>query len=203
MPTGADWNKYDRYLVVVAHPDDAEFSSAGTIALLTAAGKHVVIAQVTSGDKGTSDPNTATTHMVSTREAEEIEAGRVLGVEIVDFLRQTDGELLPTLELRGQIARVIRKHTPDVVITHDPVPTVRVSSRPSCGRAFGARRGLPVGPRSARVSRATGRRIATAQDGRGLVFQRGASGSDSRHNTGYGREDRLASCALFASRGER
>ena len=120
MPTGAEWNKYDRYLVVVAHPDDAEFSSAGTIALLTAAGKHVVIAQVTSGDKGTSDPNTATTHMVTTRESEEIEAARALGVETVDFLRPPDGELFPTLELRGHIARAIRKHTPDVVITHDP-----------------------------------------------------------------------------------
>ena len=203
MPTGADWNKYDRYLVVVAHPDDAEFSSAGTIALLTAAGKHVVIAQVTSGDKGTSDPNTATTHMVTTREAEEIEAGHVLGVETVDFLRQTDGELLPTLELRGQIARAIRKHTPDVVITHDPVSTIRISSRPSGGRPFRARRGLPVGARSARVSRAPGRRIATAQDGRGLVFQCGAPGSDRRHNTGHGQEDRLAQGALFASRGER
>lgn len=120
MPTGADWNSYDRYLVVVAHPDDAEFSSAGTIALLTNAGKHVVIAQVTSGDKGTSDPQTATSHMITTREAEEIEAGKRLGVETVDFLRQTDGELMPTLELRGHIARAIRRHKPDVVITHDP-----------------------------------------------------------------------------------
>ncbi|HET7056632.1 MAG TPA: PIG-L family deacetylase, partial [Thermomicrobiales bacterium] len=120
MPTGADWDKYDRYLVVVAHPDDAEFSSAGTISCLTAAGKHVVIAQVTSGDKGTSDPQTATTHMVTTREAEEVEAARRLGVETVDFLRQTDGELMPTLELRGLIAREIRMHTPDVIITHDP-----------------------------------------------------------------------------------
>lgn len=120
MPTGADWNSYDRYLVVVAHPDDAEFSSAGTIALLTSAGKHVVIAQVTSGDKGTADPETATTHVVTTREAEEIEAANRLGVATVDFLRQPDGELFPTLELRGHIVRSVRRHKPDVVITHDP-----------------------------------------------------------------------------------
>src|SRR4029079_12658640 len=67
-----------------------------------------------------SDPTTATMQMVTTRESEEIEAARVLGVETVDFLRQPDGELFPTLELRGHIARAIRKHTPDVVITHDP-----------------------------------------------------------------------------------
>ena len=63
MPTGADWNSLRRYLVVVAHPDDAEFSAAGTIALLTEAGKHVVIVQVTSGDKGTPDPSVATSHL--------------------------------------------------------------------------------------------------------------------------------------------
>jgi LmbE family N-acetylglucosaminyl deacetylase len=120
MPTGADWNSYDRYLVVVAHPDDAEFSSAGTIALLTDAGKHVVIAQVTSGDKGTSDPSTATDHMITTRESEEIEAAKRLGVATVDFLRQTDGELMPTLALRGHIVHAVRKHKPDVIITHDP-----------------------------------------------------------------------------------
>lgn len=120
MPTGADWNSFDRYLVVVAHPDDAEFSSAGTIARLTAAGKHVVICQVTSGDKGTSDPATATSQMVTTRESEQLEAARRLGVASVDFLRQPDGELMPTLELRGQIVRSVRRHKPDVIITHDP-----------------------------------------------------------------------------------
>ncbi len=120
MPTGEDWDQYERYLVVVAHPDDAEFSAAGTIALLTRAGKHVVICQVTSGDKGTSDPATATTHVVTTREGEELEAARRLGVASVDFLRQPDGELMPDLHLREAIVRSVRRHTPDVVITHDP-----------------------------------------------------------------------------------
>jgi LmbE family N-acetylglucosaminyl deacetylase len=120
MPTGQDWNRYDRYLLVVAHPDDAEFSSAGTIGQLTRAGKHVVIAQVTSGDKGTSDPATATSHLVTTREAEQLEAARRLGVASVDFLRQPDGELMPDLALRGHIVRSVRRHKPDVIITHDP-----------------------------------------------------------------------------------
>lgn len=120
MPTGDSWDSYDRYLVVVAHPDDSEFSSAGTIGLLARAGKHIVVAQVTSGDKGTSDLATATTHMVTTREAEQLEAARRLGVASVDFLRQPDGELMPTLELRGHIVRSVRRHKPDVIITHDP-----------------------------------------------------------------------------------
>lgn len=112
--------QYDRFLVAVAHPDDAEFSSAGTIARLTDAGKHVVIAQVTSGAKGTSDPSEPQSEMIATREAEEREAARRLGVDEVNFLHQPDGELLPTLELRGVMVRTIRTHRPDVVITHDP-----------------------------------------------------------------------------------
>ncbi|HRA48069.1 MAG TPA: PIG-L family deacetylase [Thermomicrobiales bacterium] len=120
MPIGEQWHSFDRYLVVVAHPDDAEFSSAGTIAILTAMGKTVVIAQVTSGDKGTADFATATTQMVTTRESEEIEAARRLGVLTVDFLRQTDGELMPDLALRGAVVAAVRRHKPDVIITHDP-----------------------------------------------------------------------------------
>ena len=112
--------QYDRFLVAVAHPDDAEFSSAGTIARLTEAGKHVVIAQVTSGAKGTSDPSEPQSEMIAIREAEERESARRLGVAEVDFLHQTDGELLPTLELRGIMVRAIRTHRPDVIITHDP-----------------------------------------------------------------------------------
>ena len=112
--------QYDRFLVAVAHPDDAEFSSAGTIARLTEAGKHVVIAQVTSGAKGTSDPDEPASAMMAIREAEERDSARRLGAAEVDFLHQTDGELLPTLELRGVMVRAIRRHRPDVVITHDP-----------------------------------------------------------------------------------
>jgi LmbE family N-acetylglucosaminyl deacetylase len=118
--TEPSWSNWDTYMLVVAHPDDAEFSSAGTIATLTALGKKVVIVQVTSGDKGTPDPNVKPTELVKRREGEEIEAARRLGVSEVEFLRCTDGELMPNLELREKIVRMIRKHKPDVVISHDP-----------------------------------------------------------------------------------
>ncbi len=107
-------------MLVVAHPDDAEFSSAGAIAKLTNMGKKVVIVQVTSGDKGTPDPNVKPTDLVLRREAEEVEAARRLGVHDVEFLRCTDGELMPDLALREKVVRMIRKHKPDVVISHDP-----------------------------------------------------------------------------------
>jgi LmbE family N-acetylglucosaminyl deacetylase len=114
------WNGYETYMLVVAHPDDAEFSSAGTIARLTRDGKRVVIIQVTSGDKGTSNPEIPPEKLAVIREAEELDAARRLGVTETVFLRCTDGELEPNLEFREKIVRMIRMHRPDVIITHDP-----------------------------------------------------------------------------------
>lgn len=111
---------FNTFMVVVAHPDDLEFSSAGTVAKLTQDGKRVILIQVTSGDKGSSDPEYAPQAMALTREAEEREAARRLGIAEVVFLRCTDGELMPDLVLREKIVRMIRTHKPDVVITHDP-----------------------------------------------------------------------------------
>lgn len=112
--------EFQTYMLVVAHPDDAEFSSAGTIAGLTRAGKRVLIVQVTSGNKGSADPRADPDRVAATREAEELEAGRRLGVAEVVFLRCLDGELMPDLALRERIVRMIRRHRPDVIVTHDP-----------------------------------------------------------------------------------
>lgn len=115
-----NWLSFERYMLVVAHPDDAEFSSAGTIARLTNAGKDVTIVQVTSGDKGTPDADVHPETLVQRREAEELESARRLNVARVEFLRATDGELTPDLVLREKIVRMIRRHRPDVIISHDP-----------------------------------------------------------------------------------
>lgn len=112
-------DEFSTYMLVVAHPDDSEFSSAGTVALLTRAGKRVVIIQVTSGNKGSPDPNADPAQVAATREAELLEAARRLGVAEVVFLRCMDGELVPDLNLRERIVRMIRTHKPDVIITHD------------------------------------------------------------------------------------
>src|SRR5690554_6904335 len=120
MSEPTTFDTYDRFLVVVAHPDDAEFSSAGTIAALTSKGKQVVIVQVTSGDKGTTDPDLPPEKLAKIREAEEIEAAKRLGVEAVEFLREEDGAVMADLDLRGRIVRQIRKFRPDVIIMHDP-----------------------------------------------------------------------------------
>lgn len=113
-------DEFQTYMLVVAHPDDSEFSSAGTVARLSQAGKRVVLVQVTSGDKGTPDRDASPEKLAETREAEMREAADRVGMTEVVFLRCEDGSLMPDLNLREKIVRMIRLHKPDVIITHDP-----------------------------------------------------------------------------------
>jgi LmbE family N-acetylglucosaminyl deacetylase len=113
-------DEFQTYMLVVAHPDDSEFSSAGTVARLKDAGKRVVLIQVTSGDKGSPERDIDPAELAKRREAEELEAARRLGMDEVVFLRCPDGSLMPDLDLREKIVRMIRAHKPDVIITHDP-----------------------------------------------------------------------------------
>ena len=113
-------DEFETYMLVVAHPDDSEFSSAGTVARLKDAGKRVVLIQVTSGDRGTADAAADPVELGRTREGEQMEAARRLGMDEVVFLRCGDGSLMPDLDLREKIVRMIRQHKPDVIITHDP-----------------------------------------------------------------------------------
>lgn len=111
---------YSSLMIVVAHPDDAEFSSAGTLARFVEEGFDVTIVVCTSGDKGTDRRDITTRELAELRESEQLESAQRLGVQTTEFLRGGDGELTPDLELRGKIVRMIRKHRPDIVITHDP-----------------------------------------------------------------------------------
>ena len=95
-------------LVVVAHPDDADFGAAGTVATWTALGCRVSYCIVTDGSAGSADPLVDLSTLVSTRQREQREAARVVGVEEVEYLGYSDGQLEPTLEVRRDISRVIR-----------------------------------------------------------------------------------------------
>jgi LmbE family N-acetylglucosaminyl deacetylase len=110
-----------RVMLVAAHPDDPEFSSAGTVANWVRHGIEVVFVLVTSGDKGTPDRDMTGHRLSSMREQEQLAAAARVGVTKVEFLRFPDGELVPNLELRGAITRMIRTHKPYAVITHDPI----------------------------------------------------------------------------------
>lgn len=120
MADTAPEEDYKTYMWVVAHPDDAEFSSAGTISKLAKEGKRIVIIQVTSGDRGSTDREATPEGMAATRESEEREASKRLGAAELVFLHEPDGSVVPDLVLREKITRMIRTHRPDVIITHDP-----------------------------------------------------------------------------------
>ncbi len=107
-------------LVIAPHPDDAEIGAGGTVARWTARGRRVVLALVTSGEKGTSDPGVRPEDLGARREGEQRAAARVLGVDQVVFLRYPDQGVEDTPELRKDIVRLIRAHRPRVVVTSDP-----------------------------------------------------------------------------------
>jgi len=108
-------------LLVAAHPDDPEFSSAGTVANWLKHGLDVIFVLATSGDKGTPDRDMTNERLSSMREEEQRAAALRIGVKQIEFLRFPDGELTPSLELRGAVTRMIRKYKPYAVMTHDPL----------------------------------------------------------------------------------
>lgn len=110
----------ERALAIGAHPDDAEFGAAGTLARWADGGTDVTIGVVTDGSKGTWDPSADTALLVATRRAEQRSAAAVIGVSTVRFGEHTDGELEYSMDLRAEMCRWIRELRPDVVLTHDP-----------------------------------------------------------------------------------
>ncbi len=108
-------------LVVAAHPDDIESWCAGSVAVLVRQGWQVAYLLCTSGEKGTSDPAEPPEVVAARREAEQREASRRVGAREPVFLRLPDGGLEDDAVLRGSLVRAIRRHRPDLLITHDPV----------------------------------------------------------------------------------
>jgi len=107
-------------LVIAPHPDDAEFGVSGTVAKWTSAGKKVVYALCTSGDKGTNDPAVKPEDLAKIREKEQANACNLLGVSEVTFLRYPDQGLEDTIEFRKSLVRLIRQFRPHTVVTADP-----------------------------------------------------------------------------------
>jgi LmbE family N-acetylglucosaminyl deacetylase len=110
----------ERALVVISHPDDGEFTAGPTIAHLTAAGIRVDYVVTTDGAKGTEDPTVTPEQLAATRMAEQRAAADILGVRDIVHLGYPDGYLTPSLDLRRDITRQIRRFRPDLVITLNP-----------------------------------------------------------------------------------
>jgi LmbE family N-acetylglucosaminyl deacetylase len=115
-----EWDELKRGMVIFAHPDDAEYGCSGTVGKLARDGKHMVYVVVTDGSKGSADPDMSPERLIATRQGEQRDAARALGVAEVEFLGFPDGMLEPTIEVRKAITASIRKHKPDVVICQSP-----------------------------------------------------------------------------------
>jgi len=107
-------------MAIVAHPDDIEYSCAGTMARWAQAGTEIVYVLCTSGDVGIATPGMTHQQATEIREAEAREAARITGVKEIVFLGEPDGLLQPTLELRKKLVRQIRRYQPEVLVTSDP-----------------------------------------------------------------------------------
>lgn len=107
-------------MAIVAHPDDIEFGTAGTLARWAKAGARISFVLCTSGDVGIAEEGMTKARAIEIREAEAREAADLLCATEIIFLREPDGMLQPTLELRKKIVREIRRFKPEVVIVGDP-----------------------------------------------------------------------------------
>ncbi|MGC1375425.1 MAG: PIG-L deacetylase family protein [Anaerolineales bacterium] len=139
-----------RAMSIQAHPDDQDFSVAGTLARWAKAGCEITCVVITSGDAGSNDPAHGADYkpaLAALREAEQTAANEVLGIGETVFLHYPDGELEPTLQLRRELTRLIRRCKPDAVVTGDPEtffygseyinhPDHRAAARAACEAVF-------------------------------------------------------------------
>jgi LmbE family N-acetylglucosaminyl deacetylase len=116
----AEPERIDRILVVVAHPDDVDFGAGGTVAAWVESGIEVSYCIVTDGDAGGHDPSVAREEIPAIRRAEQTAAAKELGVSDLTWLGYPDGQVMVSLALRRDIARVIRQVRPQRVVSPSP-----------------------------------------------------------------------------------
>jgi LmbE family N-acetylglucosaminyl deacetylase len=107
-------------MAIVAHPDDIEFSCAGTLKRWAEDGARISYVICTSGDVGFDELNMTKEKAAQIREAEQLAAADIVGAGEVIFLHEPDGLLQPTIELRKKLVREIRRFQPEVVMCGDP-----------------------------------------------------------------------------------
>lgn len=118
-----NWQGSQKILVVLAHPDDPEFFCGATLARWARLGHHIEYYLLTCGDKGFNDstsPEMTPDRLCAIRHEEQANAAKVIGAQAVHWLDRPDGYLIPDLELRREVVRIIRKMKPDILVTCDP-----------------------------------------------------------------------------------
>ena len=105
-----------RVLAIGAHPDDVEFYAGATLVRLRAEGAHTVLVVASDGGMG----GRGLADAAAVRRAEQARAAEALGVAEWSWLGHPDGALAPGDPLRGDLVRAVRRHRPELVLTHDP-----------------------------------------------------------------------------------
>jgi LmbE family N-acetylglucosaminyl deacetylase len=110
----------ERAMFIFAHPDDIEFSVAGTAAKWASHGCENTYVVLTDGDVGSHEPEMTREQIGQIRRQEQAAAAKVTGAAHCLFLGYDDGSLEPTLALRKQLVKLVRQHRPNVVVCGDP-----------------------------------------------------------------------------------
>lgn len=109
----------ERAMFIYAHPDDIEFGVAGTAAKWIKAGSEIIYVLLTDGNVGSHKDGISLDELAHIRRKEQTAAADVVGAKCV-FLGHDDGLLQPTLEIRKELVRLIRKYRPVAVVCGDP-----------------------------------------------------------------------------------
>ena len=109
-----------RVLAVFTHPDDAEIGAGATLAKWAASGRDITLVVVSDGRRGSQDPARGGDELVRLRREEARAGAQRLGAVAVEFLDRVDGEVENDLALRADIARIVRRVRPRIVVTPDP-----------------------------------------------------------------------------------
>ena len=109
----------DRAMAIYAHPDDIDFSCAGTVAKWSQSGCQTTYVIITAGNVGSHEEGMTAEKLAEIRHAEQTKAANIAGATCI-FLGYHDGLLEPTAELRKELVRLIRIHKPNIIFTGDP-----------------------------------------------------------------------------------
>lgn len=113
------WAEPQKILVILAHPDDPEFFCGATLARWARAGHTIHYCLLTCGDKG-GGMDVIPAELCADRRQEQRRAADIIGAGTIRFLDHEDGYLVPTLDLRREVVRVLRQERPDILVTCDP-----------------------------------------------------------------------------------
>jgi LmbE family N-acetylglucosaminyl deacetylase len=119
-PDAPDWSDVKRALVIVAHPDDADFICAGTCIQMAQQGIEVTYMVLTNGDKGNHNPEITRNQLIAMRQIEQRNAAALSGVKEVLFMGEEDGFLRPHREIRKRVTQAIRRIRPELIICTNP-----------------------------------------------------------------------------------